>query len=134
MEGKGNVADRFRLAYLKSTGFERADSAESFSSYDSDDAGKMVGISSPLPERSISETFSSEAILKQAKADLKHPDFAGRSIVTQSFVPGVATVQDGHGHGTHCIGTSCGPLTPPTGGTGRRYGIAHGATIWSAKY
>ena len=37
--------------------------------------------------------------------DLRHPDFAGRSVTTQSFIDGEA-VQDGHGHGTHCIGTA----------------------------
>ena len=40
--------------------------------------------------------------------DLQHPDFATRGIQAQSFVTG-QTVQDGHGHGTHCIGTACGP-------------------------
>jgi subtilisin family serine protease len=61
--------------------------------------------------------------------DLNHPDFAGRAIVTQSFIPGEA-VQDGHGHGTHCIGTACGPRAPvilP------RYGVAHGASIYAGK-
>ncbi|MDP9177241.1 MAG: S8 family serine peptidase [Gemmatimonadota bacterium] len=62
--------------------------------------------------------------------DLQHPDFAGRSIVSASFVPG-ESVQDGHSHGTHCIGTACGPLTPAGGG--RRYGIAHQATILVGK-
>jgi subtilisin family serine protease len=61
--------------------------------------------------------------------DLTHPDFAGRPIVSQSFVPGEA-VQDGHGHGTHCVGTSCGPEVP---GTGRRYGVATGASIHVGK-
>jgi subtilisin family serine protease len=62
--------------------------------------------------------------------DLAHPDFAGRSPITASFVPG-ETVQDGHGHGTHCIGTSCGPRAPT--GTARRYGVATGATIMAGK-
>ena len=61
--------------------------------------------------------------------DLKHPDFAGRSITSQSFVPG-QRVQDGHGHGTHCIGTACGPRSPS--GT-RRYGVAHKAEIFVGK-
>ena len=61
--------------------------------------------------------------------DLTHPDFVGRSITAQSFVSGEPP-QDGHGHGTHCVGTSCGPLAPPTG---RRYGIAHGAEIYVGK-
>ena len=62
--------------------------------------------------------------------DLTHPDFKGRSITAQSFIPGVASVQDGHGHGTHCIGTSCGPKVPSMG---RRYGIASGAQIFAGK-
>ncbi|HMV05520.1 MAG TPA: S8 family serine peptidase [Accumulibacter sp.] len=60
--------------------------------------------------------------------DLQHPDFRGRRIVTASFVSG-QTVQDGHGHGTHCIGTSCGS----TDGSGRRYGVAQKATIHAGK-
>jgi subtilisin family serine protease len=62
--------------------------------------------------------------------DLAHPDFVGRSPITASFVPG-QTVQDGHGHGTHCIGTSCGPRVPA--GTKRRYGIGCDATILAGK-
>jgi subtilisin family serine protease len=61
--------------------------------------------------------------------DLGHPDFAGRSITTRSFITG-ETVQDGHGHGTHCIGTACGPRVPrqlP------RYGIAFEAQIFAGK-
>lgn len=63
--------------------------------------------------------------------DLNHPDFAGRSPITASFVPGVPTVQDGHGHGTHCIGTACGPRSPA--GTARRYGVATDAVILAGK-
>jgi subtilisin family serine protease len=62
--------------------------------------------------------------------DLQHPDFRGRAIVSQSFVAGQA-VQDMHGHGTHCVGTSCGPQRPFTGV--RRYGCAHGAQIHVGK-
>ncbi len=61
--------------------------------------------------------------------DLNHPDFVGRNITAQSFIPG-STAQDGHGHGTHCIGTSCGPRTPA--GT-RRYGVAYEADIFVGK-
>jgi subtilisin family serine protease len=60
---------------------------------------------------------------------LGHPDFAGRNITAASFVPGESP-QDGHGHGTHCTGTACGPRTPS--GT-RRYGIAHEADIFIGK-
>ena len=62
--------------------------------------------------------------------DLQHPDFRGRAIVSQSFVSGVP-VQDIHGHGTHCVGTACGPQLPSTGV--RRYGVAFGAQIFVGK-
>ena len=61
--------------------------------------------------------------------DRNHPDFAGRTVQTSSFIPG-ETVQDGNGHGTHCIGTSCGPEQP---GLGPRYGIAFNARIFAGK-
>ncbi|MGW5151009.1 S8 family serine peptidase [Rhodococcus koreensis] len=61
--------------------------------------------------------------------DLTHPDFLGRAITAQSFVPGAAP-QDGHGHGTHCTGTACGPAA--ANGT-RRYGVAHRADIFVGK-
>ena len=61
--------------------------------------------------------------------DLGHPDFAGRTIVSATFVG--QPVQDLHGHGTHCIGTSCGPQAP--GGSTPRYGIAYRAAIHAGK-
>lgn len=61
--------------------------------------------------------------------DSNHPDFAGRNVSTQSFIPGESP-QDGHGHGTHCIGTACGPKSPATG---PRYGVACEADIFSGK-
>ena len=61
--------------------------------------------------------------------DLGHPDFVGRRIVSHSFIEGEA-VQDGHGHGTHCIGTACGPRQP---GQLPRYGIAFDADIYAGK-
>lgn len=61
--------------------------------------------------------------------DSTHPDFAGRAITTQSFVPGESP-QDGHGHGTHCIGTACGPKSPDGS---RRYGVAYEAEIFAGK-
>ena len=63
--------------------------------------------------------------------DLNHPDFAGRGVVSQSFVPGQA-VQDGHSHGTHCIGTACGPLNP-SDPSKERYGVAYQAQIFAGK-
>ena len=61
--------------------------------------------------------------------DLSHPDFTGRTIVTESFVPG-EDVRDVQGHGTHCIGTACGPVAPAGQA---RYGIAHEADIYVGK-
>jgi subtilisin len=58
-----------------------------------------------------------------------HPDFTVRSVTSMSFIPGEA-VQDGHGHGTHCIGTSCGSQKP---GLLPRYGVAYGADIFAGK-
>ncbi len=63
--------------------------------------------------------------------DLGHPDFVGRNIVSQSFVPNEA-VQDMHSHGTHCIGTACGPKEP-TDGNQPRYGVAYEAQIFVGK-
>ena len=62
--------------------------------------------------------------------DLAHADFAGRTIRSRSFVAG-QEVQDGHGHGTHCIGTALGRKCPPTGRP--RYGVAYGAEIHAGK-
>jgi subtilisin len=61
--------------------------------------------------------------------DLEHPDFAGRTVVSESFVQG-EEVQDGNGHGTHCVGTSCGPREVADGPA---YGVAHEAEIHVGK-
>jgi subtilisin len=61
--------------------------------------------------------------------DLAHPDFAGRTVETESFISG-ETVQDRHGHGTHCVGTACGIRQP---GVLPRYGVAPDADIFVGK-
>ena len=61
--------------------------------------------------------------------DAGHPDFAGRDVTTESFVDGEDS-HDGHGHGTHCIGTSCGPRALDGA---RGYGVAPGASIYAGK-
>ncbi|MFD3417644.1 S8 family peptidase [Streptomyces decoyicus] len=61
--------------------------------------------------------------------DTDHPDLVGRIEATVSFVPG-ETVEDSHGHGTHCIGTAAGPADPRQG---PRYGVACEARILAAK-
>jgi subtilisin len=61
--------------------------------------------------------------------DLGHPDFTDRTVVSSSFVQG-EEVQDGHGHGTHCVGTSCGPRELADG---PGYGVAYKAEIYAGK-
>ncbi len=61
--------------------------------------------------------------------DLGHPEFAGRSFVSKTFVG--EPVQDLHGHGTHTTGTACGPKAPA--GAIPRYGIGFRAQIFSGK-
>lgn len=61
--------------------------------------------------------------------DMGHPDFRGRVIRARSFVPDEEP-QDGHGHGTHCVGTACGPERPVRS---PRYGVAYDAEIFAGK-
>lgn len=61
--------------------------------------------------------------------DMGHPEFAGRSFVTASFVG--QPVQDLHGHGTHTCGTANGPNAPA--GFIQRYGCAYRSNIYVGK-
>jgi subtilisin len=61
--------------------------------------------------------------------DFMHPDFAGRTIVGQSFVVG-ETIDDVQGHGTHCAGTAAGGRA---GASGLRYGVAPDVELHVAK-
>lgn len=61
--------------------------------------------------------------------DLGHPDFTGRQIISKSFVG--QPVQDLHGHGTHCMGTACGPKAPV--GNTPRYGIGYRSSMFVGK-
>src|SRR6266540_2940855 len=61
--------------------------------------------------------------------DLGHPEFAGRPVVSNTFVG--QPVQDLHGHGTHTAGTASGPQSPP--GSLQRYGIAFRARMFIGK-
>ena len=82
--------------------------------------------------RAVNSSFSGKGIrvaVLDTGCDLQHPDLQGRKIESKSFVSGEAA-QDGHGHGTHCIGTSMGLKKPSTG---PRYGVAYGAEIYAGK-
>jgi subtilisin len=61
--------------------------------------------------------------------DLGHPDFAGRAVVSRSFVAGLP-VDDANGHGTFCAGVACGPGQP---GDAPRYGVASAAELHVAR-
>lgn len=67
--------------------------------------------------------------------DLSHPDLKSRlaSSRCKTFVPGTASVQDGQGHGTHCIGTVGGPAAPPSDLGQARYGCAPQCTLYVGK-
>ena len=61
----------FRLTYLKSPGLEKSGLEDSSSSYSNE---RLASPSLPSLGDPIPEALSSEAVLKQAKADLRHPD------------------------------------------------------------
>lgn len=61
--------------------------------------------------------------------DLGHPDFTGRPFDSRSFVG--QPVQDINGHGTHCIGTACGPRV--ASGSTPGYGVAFDAEVLVGK-
>jgi subtilisin family serine protease len=61
--------------------------------------------------------------------DSNHQDFRGRSITKKLFATN-SSETDTQGHGTHCIGTACGPQRPTSG---PRYGIAYEAAIYAGK-
>lgn len=81
----------------------------------------------------VPQSLRTGAPIKVAVLDtgmaLTHPDFQGRTIVGQTFVG--QPVMDLHSHGTHCIGTACGPRAPA--GSTPRYGIAHQCKIFAGK-
>jgi HEAT repeat protein len=82
MEWKDNV-DRFRLNYLKSPELQTLEFQESFSYLD---ARNMETLPSLSPEFNMPKTFSSEAILKQAKVDLKNPDSKIRILAIKYYL------------------------------------------------
>ncbi|MFJ6013743.1 S8 family serine peptidase [Streptomyces sp. NPDC092952] len=62
--------------------------------------------------------------------DLGHPDVKDRVVTSKSFVAGAATVQDGHGHGTHVASTVAGS---GAASGGRYKGVAPGADLLIGK-
>jgi len=93
-----------------------------------DDIQFTWGLKATKADKSLLTGRGIKVAVLDTGMDLLHPDFAGRSIVSQSFVPR-ETVQDTNSHGTHCIGTACGFQDL----NGRRYGIAYESTIYVGK-
>jgi subtilisin family serine protease len=100
---------------------------------DSEESPQVVGATWGLIKCKVPPSLRSGVGIRVAVLDtgmdLGHPDFAGRTFVTNTFVG--QPVQDLHSHGTHCIGTACGPKAPA--GTTPRYGIAYRAPIYVGK-
>ena len=73
----------FRLTYLKSPGLEKG-FEEPSPSYDG--SGPIASPSVLSPGDHVPETLSSEAVLKQAKADLRHPDSQVRILAIRYYL------------------------------------------------
>lgn len=126
LRGYRDAADHL---YRRSTdSAENIDGGDSIAATFVDDAVSTWGLKAT---KAINSRFSGRGInvaVLDTGFDLTHPDFRGRAIRSSSFVPGEA-VQDGQGHGTHCIGTACGFKDA----NGRRYGVAYEANIFVGK-
>jgi subtilisin len=91
--------------------------------------GATWGLEACRVPRSVRSGAGIKVAVLDTGFDLGHPDFAGRAVTSRSFVG--QPVQDLNGHGTHCVGTACGPLAPA--GSTPRYGVAHAAAIFVGK-
>ncbi|MGV6848369.1 MAG: S8 family peptidase [Marinibacterium sp.] len=94
-----------------------------------DTGDRTWGIAATLANTSPQSGTGVKLAVLDTGLDFDHPDFAGRHVVQQSFVPGEAA-QDGQGHGTHCCGTAAGrQVTPGV----PRYGVAPDAELHVGK-
>jgi subtilisin len=93
--------------------------------------GATWGLNACRVPRSVRSGAGIKVAVLDTGMDMGHPDFSGRLFAAQtaSFVG--QPVQDLNGHGTHCIGTACGPQSPP--GTTPRYGIGYRSLIFAGK-
>jgi len=74
--------DCFRLTYLKSPGLEKGTEG----SPSSNETGKIASSSVPSSKGQIPVALSSEAVLKQARIDLKHPDPQVRLLAIRYYI------------------------------------------------
>ncbi len=92
-------------------------------------AGATWGLAACKAPPSLFSATGIKVAVLDTGFDLGHPEFAGRSFVTNTFVG--QPVQDLHGHGTHTAGTACGPKTPA--GAVPRYGIGYRSQMFIGK-
>ena len=94
-----------------------------------DDAARTWGVAATGAEASPLTGAGVGLAVLDTGLDEGHPDFAGRAVVSRSFVAGQGP-HDAQGHGTHCAGTAAGPVAA----FGRpRYGVAPEAALHVAK-
>ena len=126
-EGVANLAAALSKQSIQPV--DMADPLETAARFHCDTGGSTWGLKATRVLRSQRSGRNVRVAVLDTGMDLRHPDFAGRNITSQSFING-QHVQDGNGHGTHCIGTACGPVSPTLG---PRYGVAHEAHIFAGK-
>ncbi|GLZ37327.1 S8 family serine peptidase [Actinokineospora sp. NBRC 105648] len=130
-----SVEEERRVYAIDSGPSESAESAGSPES-SADEAGPQVdesrftwGLQAVAAQLSAATGEGIRVAVLDTGFDLGHPEFAGREVTSSSFIAG-QEVQDGHGHGTHCIGTALGPREP---GAGAGYGVAYKGEIFAGK-
>ncbi|MFE7463882.1 S8 family serine peptidase [Streptomyces sp. NPDC057499] len=101
------------------------------------DAPAKVTLDTSVPQIHAPEAWAAgydgtgvKVAILDTGVDLTHPDVKGRVVTAKSFIDGVATVQDGHGHGTHVASTVAGS---GAASDGRYKGVAPGADLLIGK-
>ncbi len=125
MDGVQDLGGRLGASAVRAGTVAGSPGAQSFR----DTARLTWGIQATGADRSSATGAGVKVAVLDTGFDSAHPDFADREVTMESFVPG-ESAEDGHGHGTHCVGTACGPRSPESG---PRYGVAHTAEILSGK-
>jgi subtilisin family serine protease len=117
-----------RMAQMIAADLGEAEAVEEFE-FEPTALGATLGLNQCRVPPSTRDGNGIKVAVLDTGFDLGHPEFAGRSFTTQSFVG--QPVPDLHGHGTHTAGTACGPKTPP--GVFPRYGIGFRTQIFIGK-